>query len=441
MQEAGPILWLSDWKVGSRRPFVSVAGREEAGERLNQGGVWAICLDRSDLERTRADARWLRRRRNPLPVFAVVEAAEIGRAVQLLTEGIEEIVTRGDETHARVVARLRARNDRGPEGGELPGFAHVVAESPAMRGCLELVRKAQGSDATVLLQGETGTGKERVARAIHLGSARSGHAFVPLNCAAFPETLLESELFGYLPGAFTGATRGKRGHFEEASLGTLFLDEIGETSPAFQVKLLRALQEGRVRPLGSTRERPVDVRVIAATNRDLFAMTGAGEFRQDLYYRLHVFPIELPPLRGRVEDIVPLAEYFLLQQRERGTLAGIGPDAARLLETYAWPGNVRELENEIARLVASVRGEPEVTARMLSEPIQGLAPALPADPGAECLRETMARFEAWVLWRALKQHGGRRIATARSLGITRECLYKKLRRYEMQELRRKRSDV
>ncbi|NRA04018.1 MAG: sigma 54-interacting transcriptional regulator [Myxococcales bacterium] len=441
MNHAGPILWLSDRKAELPRPFVHVTGRDGAAERLNQEEIWAICLDRADLEQTRADARWLRRRRNRLPVFAVVATAEIGRAVQLLTEGVEEIVMRGNETHARVVARLRARSCPGPEAGEIQGFEHVVAESPAMRACRELVRKAQASDATVLLQGETGTGKELVARAIHLGSARSAHAFVPLNCAAFPETLLESELFGYLPGAFTGATRGKRGHFEEASLGTLFLDEIGDTSPSFQVKMLRALQEGRVRPLGSTRERPVDVRVIAATNCDLFSMIEAGSFRRDLYYRLHVFPIELPPLRGRIEDIVPLAEHFLLKQREPNTLRGIGPDAACLLETYAWPGNVRELENEIARLVANARGEPEVTARMLSETIQGLGPALPVDPGMESLRETMARFESWVLRRALERHAGRRIATARSLGITRECLYKKLRRYEMQDPRGTRADV
>lgn len=441
MKEACGILLLSDRGIEPPRPFVRVAGRPSAAERLHQGGLSAICLDRVDLERTRADARWLRRCRNRLPVFAVVETAEIGRAVQLLTEGIEEIVIRGEDTLERVRSRLRARSSPGLEPGVVPGFEHLTAESPAMRACLELVRKAQACDVTVLLQGETGTGKELLARAIHDGSSRSDQAFVALNCAAFPETLLESELFGFVPGAFTGATRGKRGHFEEASGGTLFLDEIGETSLAFQVKLLRALQEGCVRPLGAARERSVDVRVISATNRDLFALAEAGKVRRDLYYRLHVFPVELPPLRSRIEDIVPLAEQFLVQHREGGSLRYIAPDAARLLENYPWPGNVRELENEIERILASARGESEVTARMLSMRVQGLGPALPADPGGESLRETMARFEAWVLGRALERHGGRRIATARSLGITRECLYKKLRRYEMQGARAVRPDV
>ncbi len=301
-----------------------------------------------------------------------------------------------------------------------------------MRACLGLVEKAQRSEATVLLQGETGTGKDVLGRVIHAGGRRAKGPFVAINCSAFPETLLESELFGYERGAFTGAHRSKRGHFEQANGGTLLLDEIGETSLGFQVKLLRALQEGSVRPLGSTREHKVDARILAATNRDLHHAVETGGFRRDLFYRLNVLPIMLPPLRARVEDVVPLIRDFL--ERFEGTNAPktIADDAARLLETYAWPGNVRELENEVARIVANTNGEPEVTARMLSPEIQGMAPALPSDARGETLRQTMARFEAWVLRCALDRHAGRRIATARSLGITRECLYKKLRRYGMQ---------
>jgi transcriptional regulator with PAS, ATPase and Fis domain len=301
-----------------------------------------------------------------------------------------------------------------------------------MRACLELVEKAQRSAATVLLQGETGTGKDVLARVIHAGGSRAKGPFVAINCSAFPETLLESELFGHERGAFTGAHRSKRGHFEEAHQGTLFLDEIGETSAGFQVKLLRVLQESRVRRLGSTREHRIDARIVAASNRDLLHAVETQTFRRDLYYRLNVLPISLPPLRARVEDIVPLVRTFLERVADTDAPKALASDAARLLETYPWPGNVRELENEVARIVANANGEPEVTARMLSAQIQGMAPALPPDPGAETLRQTMGRFEAWLLRCALERHAGRRIVTARSLGITRECLYKKLRRYGMQ---------
>ncbi len=179
-----------------------------------------------------------------------------------------------------------------------------------------------------------------------------------------------------------------------------------------------------MRPLGATRETRVDVRVIAATNRDLVGHVESGAFRRDLYYRLNVFPIALPPLRARIEDIVPLAEAFLAHRSGPEGPSEIASDARRLLETYAWPGNVRELENEIARVVASAGGEPDVTASMLSPALRGIGPALPADPGRETLRETMARLEVWVLTHALERHAGRRMATARALGITRECLYK-----------------
>jgi transcriptional regulator with PAS, ATPase and Fis domain len=428
------ILVLSDSSEKMRDArFVYVRDREAAGEYLGSGRGRAICLDRRDVVELLADARWLRRRRNRLPVVALVEPEQVARAGDLMAAGVAEIVVRDDEPATSVLARLESLSRRDARPPAPPASAgHVIAKSPAMRVCLALVEKAQRSDATVLLQGETGTGKEVVARAIHAGSRRSAHPFVALNCAAFPETLLESELFGYERGAFTGAERAKRGHFEAASGGTLFLDEIGETPPGFQVKLLRALQEGVVRPLGATRETRVDARVIAASNRDLLAGVEGGAFRRDLYYRLNVFPIPLPPLRARIEDIVPLAESFLAERRGPDGPLEIAADARRLLETYAWPGNVRELENEIARVVASAGGEPEVTASMLSPALRGIGRALPPDPGSETLRETMARLEVWVLAHALERHGGRRIATARALGITRECLYKKLRRHGMQ---------
>jgi DNA-binding NtrC family response regulator len=433
------ILVLAD--VGARRlaatgndeeGVLRVCDRAQAAQALDAGGPRAVCLDRRTVEDALADMRWLRRRRNALPVVALVDAQQLGRAVELLQVGVEEIVVRSDGALASVrerLARLAKRSTASPRASA--GGASLIARSPAMKACLELVEKAQASDATVLLQGETGTGKEVIARLVHGGGRRAAGPFVGLNCAAFPETLLESELFGHVRGAFTGAERARAGLFAEATGGTLFLDEIGETPPGFQVKLLRALQEGVVRPLGAAQEVQVDARIIAATNRDLAEEVRAGRFRQDLYYRLHVFPIDLPPLRSRVEDIAPLVEHFLARAPVGGPRA-LARDAAVLLELYPWPGNVRELENEVARIAAQARGETEITARLLSARILGAAETLPASLDSETLRETMARHEAWVLRRALERNGGRRIATARRLGITRECLYKKLKRHGMQ---------
>lgn len=427
------ILFLSDTSSGSYRSEASaivVADRERAAAKLDCGGFSAICLDRSDVGQALSDANWLRQRRNALPVLAVVDANQVSDATRLLGVGVGEILVRGQQVAQEVAARLQLISLRGLEGPRAAATEGLTLRSAAMRKTLESVARAQRSQASVLLQGETGTGKEVFARVIHRGGKRQRGPFVAVNCAAFPETLLESELFGFERGAFTGANRAKRGLFVEANEGTLFLDEIGETSLGFQVKLLRALQEGVIRPLGSTRETRVDVRVVAATNRNLEEEVEALRFRRDLFYRVNVLGIHLPPLRSRLQDIVPLAESFL--KRHEGAPASVAPDAARLLEAYAWPGNVRELENEVARVAALASGEREVTARMLSTPIQGLQDVLPRDSGSDSLRATVARFEAWFLRQSLARHDGRRIATARSLGITRECLYKKLKRYGMQ---------
>ncbi|MHC4138110.1 MAG: sigma-54 interaction domain-containing protein [Planctomycetota bacterium] len=408
--------------------FRCVRSRDEAGQSLSAGAVRAVLLDRESVGDALRDVRWLRRRRVQLPVVAAVDADAVSRGVELLAAGVEEIVVRGPQLEQALLARLAVVERRRMFPSSRASFPEIVATSPSMKRCLALVARAATSEATALLEGETGTGKELVARAIHTTSRRSRGPFVAINCAAFPETLLESELFGYVRGAFTGAVRTKPGHFVEADGGTLFLDEVGETSLAFQAKLLRALQEGVIRPLGATREVAVDVRIVAAANRDLLHEMEMGRFRRDLYYRLHVLPISVPPLRARIEDVLPLAHHFLAAQGGNGGPLQIASDAARLLEAYSWPGNVRELENEMARVLAGSAGETEVTARMLSTRIQGLGEALAAEPGGETLRQTMVRFESWVLRRALERHGGRRIATARSLGITRECLYKKLRK-------------
>ncbi len=311
------------------------------------------------------------------------------------------------------------------------GLTGVIGHSEAMQSCFDLVGRAQRTRATVLLTGETGTGKEVLARSIHVGSDRADGAFVALNCAAFPETLLESELFGHTRGAFTGADRAKTGLFQEADGGTLFLDEIGETSPMLQVKLLRVLQEREVRPVGGNRSRKVDVRVLAATHRSLVQEIRNGNFREDLYYRLAVFPIDVPPLRERSADILPLARHFLTLHGKREGRAGcvFSKEAEVLLIGHSWPGNVRELENEVQRVLALSESGDEIPIARLSSRMREAIPSLEHPPlEGETLQQSLARAEAWLLRAALKRHDQRRSATARSLGITREGLYKKMKR-------------
>ncbi|HBL18521.1 MAG: hypothetical protein A2X36_10625 [Elusimicrobia bacterium GWA2_69_24] len=298
-------------------------------------------------------------------------------------------------------------------------FDNIVYASPAMHRALELVRKVAATDAAVLIEGESGTGKELIAHAIHSSSGRRNHAFVAINCGALPEGLLESELFGHARGAFTGAIANKRGLFEEARDGTLFLDEIGEMSPALQVKLLRALQEGEIRRVGENRNIKINARIVAATNRDLKKAVENGTFRDDLYYRLKVFPIVIPPLRERVEDILPLAERFLKAAHEKhGNRAQrLAPKAAKLLRNYGWPGNVRELEHAIERAVILAGEEPEIRPEDLPPELRS------SGVGGDSLRE-------YVL-KALAACGGDAKMAAARLGIDQKELAAKLRRYKV----------
>jgi two-component system response regulator HydG len=233
--------------------------------------------------------------------------------------------------------------------GEVHRLDNIIGKSRAMRNVFSAIRAASASEATVLIQGESGTGKELVAGAIHYNSDRAGKPLVTVNCSALTESLLESELFGHAKGAFTGAIRDRKGRFEEAQGGAVFLDEIGEISPFIQVKLLRVLQEREVERVGESRRRKIDLRIIAATNKDLFQLVRTGEFRQDLYYRLKVFPIDVPPLRQRKEDIPLLASHFIAQQNKKTDkrIQGLSQTALRLFMDHVWPGNVRELENAI----------------------------------------------------------------------------------------------
>ena len=301
-------------------------------------------------------------------------------------------------------------------------FGELVGQSAAMRRVFDLISRVAPSDATVLILGETGAGKELVARAIHQRSPRAKKPFVAINCAAITETLLESELFGYERGAFTGADRRKPGMFELASGGTLFLDEIAEMPPTLQAKLLRVLQEKVVYHLGGTTPIPVDVRIIAATNKDLKQLVRERKFREDLYFRLAVFPIQLPPLRERRQDIPLLVENYLAR---RGASAKVSPEAMELLMGYDYPGNVRELENILERALI-LSGGKDILPEHLPE-LEEIPPGediLPV-PG----ETTLAELEKKMLLAALEKAGGNKSKAARLLGITRRMLYTRLKKY------------
>jgi len=305
----------------------------------------------------------------------------------------------------------------------------LVGRSGPMLALGERIGALARSAATVLVLGETGTGKELIARALHSLSPRAAHPFVPHNFSAIPDSLVESEVFGHVKGAFTGAQTDRPGLFELADKGTLFLDEIGDSSPTVQSRLLRVLQEGEVRRVGDTRSRRVDVRVVAATHRDLEAEVQAGRFRADLFYRLHVLPLRVPPLRDRREDVSLLAAHALrrLAHRDRIEVRGIRSDALDALIEHAWPGNVRELLGALERAVHSLSPQGWVTRDSLGERFRPGGPALVCDRGVDLRGRTRA-LEAELIRTALLTHGGNKARAARELGLTRQGLWKKIRR-------------
>jgi transcriptional regulator with GAF, ATPase, and Fis domain len=312
------------------------------------------------------------------------------------------------------------------------GRQEIIGRSSAMRALLDQLAKVVDTRVTVLVEGETGVGKELIAAALHYGSRRRAQLFVTQNCAAIPEHLLESELFGHRRGSFTGAHEDKKGLFEIADGGTLFLDEVTELHASLQSKLLRVLQEGEIRPVGATHERRVNVRIVAATNRDLRKAVTDGTFREDLYYRLEAFPIRVPPLRERREDIRPIAEHWLARYCvELGkTVSGFSQPAVDLLEAYDWPGNVRELQNEVQRLVIQIEGGEFVTSEMLSPRVRRIEGVLDRiRPVKGTLKEMLDQLERRLLIEALGEHDNNKTATAKTLGITREGLHKKLRSF------------
>jgi DNA-binding NtrC family response regulator len=371
--------------------------------------------------------RRLRAHPNPPTVTVLTAHATASNTIEAMRLGAFDHLTKpiGRDELVRVLQRMLA-------SAVEPRAVHEAAEPETLIGSSEAMRTVQktigmlaDSDSTVLITGETGTGKEVVARAIHDHGQRSSGPFVAVNCAAIPPDLLESELFGHVRGAFTGAASDRDGAFRQAERGTLFLDEIGDMDMAMQAKILRALQERVVTPVGG-RPVPVNVRVIAATHRDLIQRVRDGTFREDLYYRLHVVPIHLPPLSARIADIVPLAEYFL---RRFGTGKRLSADAAARLIRHGWPGNVRELKNALERAAVMVRGE-YIHATDLAFLEADREPAGTAfDWPDEDLPSALARLEEMLIRRALKHSGDNRSDAARRLNINRQLLYAKIKRY------------
>jgi len=378
--------------------------------------------------------RRLRSARPAVPVILVTAYGDIPSAVQAMREGAFDYVTkpfdndelRGLVARALELTRLRRENQEfrrqlaGRDGWD------VIAESEGMRAVLAFVGRAAPSRAGVLIMGESGTGKEVVARCLHLESERAGGPFVAVNCRAFADSVLESELFGHEKGSFTGAITAHAGCFERAHGGTLLLDEIGDVGPAFQAKLLRVIQEGEVQRVGAARPRQVDVRVIAATNRDLQTEVAEGRFREDLFFRLNVIPVVVPPLRERRADVLPLARHFLERHaRESGRQVGLSLGAEKGLVTYDWPGNVRELHNAIERALVLTRGDEIQPEDLLLNGARRAAPH-PADVGT--LQSGLETAAAQRIRAALEAAGGRRAEAASLLGIDRTTLFRWMKR-------------
>lgn len=305
-------------------------------------------------------------------------------------------------------------------------FENIVGLSPAMADVFATLRKVAGTEATVLVTGESGTGKELIARAIHFNSPRRGHRMVAVNCAALPHDLLESELFGHVRGAFTGAIRDKTGKFEQAQGGTLFLDEIGAMPLALQAKLLRALQEREVERVGGDRPIEVDVRIVAATNRPLAALVSTGEFRDDLFYRLNVVPVRVPPLRERAGDLPLLARHFVAKFAA-GADVTLSRDALEALERYRWPGNVRELENFCERVVL-MRSRDVIDAAAVAAQLESLERDTPSASG-----RTLREIERLAIVDALRASGWNRSRAARKLGVARHILLYRMKKFEIRD--------
>jgi two-component system NtrC family response regulator len=385
-------------------------------------------------------------RLQPETIVVIMTAyGTVGTAVAAMKEGAYDYLTKPIDLDELLllIQRVEREVSLGQENRELKEQLRekfkvdfIVSASRQMEEALNLVGRVSQSSATVLILGESGTGKELIARAIHYSSPRADKPFVKVNCAALPENLLESELFGHEKGAFTGAVARRIGRFEQADQGSIFLDEIGDLSPSLQMKLLRVLQEKEFERLGSNQTIRSDVRVIAATNRNLEEAIQKGTFREDLYYRLNVVTISLPPLRGRKEDIPLLAEHFLKKynRENKKNVASLSKEARDLVMRYDYPGNVRELENIIERAVVLCRGETLTTQDLPLNLREGKAEAaLERDRGTRSLPDTLEEIERQLIFKALERSGGVQTKAAEELGISERVLRYKMKKYSISE--------
>ena len=419
----------------------AAAGGRAGVERVRQGGIDLVVSDVKMPDLDGLDMLREIKAVSPSPhVITITAFGSIDTAIRAVKLGAFDYITKPFDVDQLIlsvqkalaeralrseVARLREEVQRSYRWG------NIVGRSASMQEVFGLIRRLAGSSATVLVTGASGTGKELVAKAIHFNSPRRERPFVPINCAAIPDTLLESELFGYKRGAFTDARNDRAGIFVEANGGTIFLDEIAELSPALQAKLLRVLQEVEIRPLGAARSEKVDVRVVAATNKDLETRLASGAFRQDLYYRLNVIHIHLPALRDRAEDILPLAEHFLSRCAAKAgkDIRAFHESAKKALCGYGWPGNVRELENVVERAVALVDG-PLVREEELPAMVRERRATEADDLGAAIARGlTLDELEREYIQRVLAAEGGNKTRAAQRLGLDRKTLYRKLEEY------------
>jgi DNA-binding NtrC family response regulator len=384
--------------------------------------------------------RAVRERRAEAPVIVITAFGSVEQAVEMVKAGAFQYLTKPFDSPELLEAIAQALKQSAPQREqarlrrESPSTpARIIGASRPMRELFDLIGRAARSSSTVLITGESGTGKEIVARAIHEMSGRGG-SFIPVNCAAIPAELIESELFGHTGGAFTGARQARAGLFEAANGGTLFLDEVGELPLAVQPKLLRALQEGSVRRVGADREREVNVRVIAATNRDLEKDMGEGRFREDLFWRLNVIHLHVPPLRERAFDIPLLVEHFIAKAAEeaRRPPLDVSQESLAVLTAYSWPGNVRELENAIERAVALAEGA-HLTPEDLPQRVRASGGAAAIIARSREHRLTVRELEREFILQTLRETGGNKSRAAELLGLDRKTLHRKLNEYRAED--------
>ena len=422
-----------DYQVGS------AAGGREGLRKVRAGRVDLVV---TDLRMPDMDGLDMIREICTLPappdIILITAFGTIDTAIRAMKLGAFDYITKPFEIEQLIISMERALRDRRlrvevarlrEEVSDKYSFSNIIGRSSAMQEVFDLIRRVASSPVSVLITGESGTGKELVARALHFNSSRANRPFVPVNCAAIPDALLESELFGYKRGAFTDARQDRKGLMVEAAGGTIFLDEVAELPPTLQAKLLRVLQEREVKPLGSNKSVSIDVRFISATNRNLEEMRQGEAFREDLYYRLNVVQIDIPPLRERSEDILPLAGHLLAKAAARANkeVDGISPAVAKALLAHHWPGNVRELENVLERAVALCEGGQMELGDLPPSMLEPRSTDLLA--AAASRQMSLSEIEQEYILQVLEEEQGNKTRAAQRLGLDRKTLYRKLEEY------------